>query len=282
MRIGVNAGHFIGSPPADFASRVRALDDVSFELRSGEILGVIGPNGAGKSTLVDAVTGFVTPRSGSIRLDGDELGRLGVTARARRGLGRAFQSLELFEDMTVHENLLVADDPGGMSPWLTDVVRPGRPRLGPAATRAVHDLGLAEVLAAHPGELSYGRRRLLAIARAVAADPSVLLLDEPAAGLDARERRGLAELIGRLAHERGLAVLLIEHDVNLVASVSDRMLALDFGRVIARGSPDAVRDDPSVRSAYLGIPADAAGPADAPVPGLDTDRPGVAGAPAER
>ncbi len=261
---------------------VRALDDVSFELRSGEILGVIGPNGAGKSTLVDAVTGFTTPRSGSITLDGAELGRLGVTARARRGLGRAFQSLELFEDMTVHENLLVADDPGGVRPWFSDIVRPGRARLGPAATRAVHDLGLTEVLSAYPSELSYGRRRLLAIARAVAADPAVLLLDEPAAGLDERERSDLAGLIGQLAHERGLAVLLIEHDVNLVASISDRMLALDFGRVIARGSPDAVRDDASVRSAYLGLAEQDAEAAHAAVPGLDTALPGVAGAPAER
>jgi ABC-type branched-subunit amino acid transport system ATPase component/ABC-type branched-subunit amino acid transport system permease subunit len=260
---------------------VRALDDVSFELRSGEILGVIGPNGAGKSTLVDAVTGFTTPRSGSIRLDGAELGRLGVTARARRGLGRAFQSLELFEDMTVHENLLVADDPGGVSPWFSGMVRPGRARLGPAATRAVHDLRLTEVLSAYPSELSYGRRRLLAIARAVAADPTVLLLDEPAAGLDERERGDLADLIAQLAHERGLAVLLIEHDVNLVASISDRMLALDFGRVIASGSPEAVRDDPSVRSAYLGLAAEDAEPAHAAIPGLDTERPGVAGAPAE-
>ena len=293
------AGSALGAGPGDNASErhqtrlqadgltvvfggVRALDDVSFELRSGEILGVIGPNGAGKSTLVDAVTGFAAPRSGSIRLDGNELGRLGVTARARHGLGRAFQSLELFEDMTVHENLLVADDPGGMSPWFSDVVRPGRPRLGPAATRAAHDLGLVEVLAAYPGELSYGRRRLLAIARAVAAGPTVLLLDEPAAGLDERERADLADLIGRLAHDRGLAVLLIEHDVNLVASVSDRMLALDFGRVIARGSPEAVRDAPSVRSAYLGLATEDIETADAAIPGLDAERPGVTGAPAER
>ena len=105
---------------------VRALDDVGFELRSGEVLGVIGPNGAGKSTLVDAVTGFVAPRDGSILLDGTEIRRLGATARARLGVGRAFQSLELFEDMTVHENLLVADDPGGLRPWFSDVVRPGR------------------------------------------------------------------------------------------------------------------------------------------------------------
>ena len=256
---------------------VRALNDVSFELRSGEVLGVIGPNGAGKSTLVDAVTGFVAPEVGSILLDGTEIRRLGATARARLGLGRAFQSLELFEDMTVHENLLVAEDPGGLRPWLTDVFWPGRVRLGPAATQAVHDLGLAAVLEAYPGELSYGRRRLLAIARAVAADPTVLLLDEPAAGLDERERSNLAGLITRLAHDRGLAVLLIEHDVNLVSAVSDRMVALDFGKVIAAGSPDAVRDDPGVRSAYLGLPAEATGAEGAAmIPGLDTEDAGVA------
>jgi ABC-type branched-subunit amino acid transport system ATPase component len=260
---------------------VRALDDVGFELRSGEVLGVIGPNGAGKSTLVDAVTGFVAPRGGSILLDGTEIRRLGATARARLGLGRAFQSLELFEDMTVHENLLVADDPGGLRPWFSDVVRPGRARLGPAATQAVHDLGLADVLGAYPSELSYGRRRLLAIARAVAADPTVLLLDEPAAGLDERERADLATLITRLAHERGLAVLLIEHDVNLVSSVSDRMLALDFGRVIAAGSPDSVRDDAGVRSAYLGLPSEDTAVEKTVIPGLDTDQPDVAHVKAE-
>jgi ABC-type branched-subunit amino acid transport system ATPase component/ABC-type branched-subunit amino acid transport system permease subunit len=260
---------------------VRALDDVGFELHSGEVLGVIGPNGAGKSTLVDAVTGFVAPREGSILLDGTEIRRLGATARARLGLGRAFQSLELFEDMTVHENLLVADDPGGVRPWFSDVVRPGRARLGAAATQAVHDLGLSDILQAYPGELPYGRRRLLAIARAVAADPTVLLLDEPAAGLDERERANLATLITRLAHDRGLAVLLIEHDVNLVSSVSDRMLALDFGRVIAAGSPDSVRDDPGVRSAYLGLPSEEAAVEKTVIPGLDTDQPGIAHVKAE-
>ena len=254
---------------------VRALSDVSFELRSGEVLGIIGPNGAGKSTLVDAVTGFASPQQGTIRLDGQELRRLGVTARARLGLGRAFQSLELFEDMTVYENLLVADDPGGLAPWFGDVIRPGRPRLGETATQAVHDLGLGDVLTAYPAELSYGRRRLLAIARALAADPAVLLLDEPAAGLDERERVNLANLITRLAHDRGLAVLLIEHDVNLVSTVSDRMLALDFGHVIAAGAPDAVRDDPAVRSAYLGLAREDAGAQEVAIPGLDTDAAGV-------
>jgi ABC-type branched-subunit amino acid transport system ATPase component/ABC-type branched-subunit amino acid transport system permease subunit len=235
---------------------VQALSEVSFELRSGEVLGVIGPNGAGKSTLIDAVTGFVTPKSGSIVLDGRQIGGLGPAARARSGLARAFQSLELFEDMTVYENLLVADDPGGLRPWFTDALRPGRARLGSAASQAVRDLGLEDALGSYPGELSYGRRRLVAIARAIATDPSVLLLDEPAAGLDERERANLADLIVRLAHDRGLAVLLVEHDVNLVCSVSDRMIALDFGRTVASGAPDAVRDDPIVRTAYLGLEAD--------------------------
>jgi sulfate-transporting ATPase len=260
---------------------VRALDDVSFELRSGEVLGIIGPNGAGKSTLVDAVTGFTSPREGSIVLDGTEIRGLGPTARARLGLGRAFQSLELFEDMTVHENMLVADDPGGLRPWLSDIVRPGGARLGTIAAQAAHDLGLADALDAYPSELSYGRRRLLAIARAVAADPNVLLLDEPAAGLDERERDNLAALITRLAGDRGLAVLLIEHDVNLVSSVSDRMLALDFGRVIATGSPDAVRNNPGVRSAYLGLPAEEIGDGPTVIPGLDSDQVQAAPAKAE-
>ena len=252
---------------------VTALSEVGFELHSGEVLGIIGPNGAGKSTLVDAITGFVSPRAGSIELDGRELRRLGATARARLGLARAFQSLELFEDMTVYENLLVAEDPGGIGPWLRDSFAPGRPRLGPVGSRAVRDLGLEDILGRLPGELSYGRRRLLAIARAIAADAGVLLLDEPAAGLDSAERANLARLIRGFAHERGLAVLLIEHDVNLVCDVSDRMLALDFGRVLVTGGPDAVRSDPRVRSAYLGIePEEAPELADgAAIAGLDPE-----------
>ena len=138
--------------------------------------------------------------------------------------------------------------------YLTDLVRPGRVPLGSAGIAAVHELGLADDLPRLPGELAFGRRRLVAIARAIAMEPSVLLLDEPAAGLDHRETAELGELIRRLADEWGLAVLLIEHDVGLVLSVCDRIEAIDFGRSIASGTPEEIASSPAVISAYLGEP----------------------------
>ncbi|MEX0428370.1 ATP-binding cassette domain-containing protein [Nocardioides sp. DS6] len=232
---------------------VKALTDVSFALRGGEVLGVIGPNGAGKTTAIDTITGFTVPAAGSIRLNGDSVTAWSARRRSRLGIGRAFQSLELFEDMTVQENLLVACDDGAPSAWLRDMVWPGRPVLSAVATDAIRQFGLENVLTERPDELPYGKRRLLAIVRAIAADPDVLLLDEPAAGLDERERTELEGVIRSLADDWGMAVLLVEHDVRLVTAVSDHMIALDFGRVVASGTPDEVRNDPTVRRAYLGV-----------------------------
>jgi sulfate-transporting ATPase len=230
----------------------RILHDVSFDLRAGEVLGVIGANGAGKTTLIDALTGYA-PASGRIDLDGRDITRLPPHLRGRAGLVRSFQSLELFEDLTVGDNLMVACEDVGIGSHLTGPLRPGKPALSELANAAVHEFRLTAVLTASPAELSYGRRRLLAISRAVAAAPRVLLLDEPAAGLDDTDRSELRDLVRRLAAERGMAVLLIEHDVDLVMAVSDRVLALDFGRVIATGTPEEVRADPHVIAAYLGL-----------------------------
>ncbi|MGH3321041.1 MAG: ABC transporter permease subunit [Streptosporangiaceae bacterium] len=235
---------------------VRALEGVSFSLESGTVLGVIGPNGAGKTTLIDAITGFTPPTAGAIVLDDREIASWSARVRARSGLARTFQSLELFEDLTVHENVLVACDSGKWRVWWQDLVRPGTAALTPAAAHAIRQFQLESVLSRQPGELSHGKRRLLAIARAIAAGPRVLLLDEPAAGLDERERAELAGTIRRLAHEWGMAVLLIDHDLSLVEAVSDRMLALDFGSTVASGPPDKVRSDPAVRSSYLGTSAE--------------------------
>jgi sulfate-transporting ATPase len=233
------------------------VNDVSLTLRSGQVLGIIGANGAGKTTLVDAITGYAAPRRGSIRLDGREIGGLGPAARSRLGLVRSFQALELFEDLTVSDNLLAASE---AAPWhrgLTAAAWPGSAQLSDSARVAVTQLGLEPHLDATPFDLSYGNRRLLAIARALAARPRVLLLDEPAAGLDQNERDELRALIRRLAETWQIAVLLIEHDVDLVLSVSDEVLALDFGRVIAAGAPTDVRGNREVISAYLGeeVPA---------------------------
>ena len=235
---------------------VVALDGVTLDVRPGEVLGLIGPNGAGKTTFIDAVTGFVTAVAGSaVELDGQAIDRWSPTQRARHGLGRSFQSLELFEDVTVRENLLVACDDHDASRYGADLVRPGRPALSPVAAAAVRGFGLEPDLDALPGSLPHGRRRLVAIARAVAASPSVLLLDEPAAGLAAVETEELGRLVRWLAHDVGLAVLMIEHDVGLVLSVCDRVAVLDFGRLIALGPPREIGQDPTVVAAYLGTPA---------------------------
>ena len=231
---------------------VVALNGVSLEVRPGEVLGLIGPNGAGKTTLIDAVTGFVKPSQGQVALDGKPLSRLNARQRARLGIGRSFQSLELFEDMTVRDNLRAGSDRRDPWAYLSDLVWPGDPPLSSTAIAAVREFGLEDDLDRKPNELPYGRRRLVGIARAIATQPSVLMLDEPAAGLDDGETAELGDLIRRLAAQWGLAILLIEHDVGLVLRVCDRIVALDFGRQIAQGTPDEIRSDAAVVSAYLG------------------------------
>jgi sulfate-transporting ATPase len=229
-----------------------ALDAVSLQIQGGQVVGVIGPNGAGKTTLIDAITGYSRPFAGTIAMDGVQIGRLAPAARARLGLARSFQSLELFEDLSVRDNLIVAAESPHWWSTLIAGLRPGRPRLSPAAAAAVGSFGLSHRLDDMPGDLSYGERRLLAIARALAGRPRVLLLDEPAAGLGSEERKELRDLVRTLAERWGIAVLIIEHDVELVLGVSDRVVAMDFGRVIASGTPDEIRRDPAVIKAYLG------------------------------
>ena len=230
---------------------VTAVDGVSFHVEPGEVLGLIGPNGAGKSTLIDAVTGFVAA-SGAVNVGHTDVSRWSARRRANAGVGRSFQHLELFDTMTVRENLLAACDRRDAWAYVTGLLWPGRPVIGAAARAAVAEFDLEDDLERRPPELSYGRRRLVALARAVAAEPSVLLLDEPAAGLSSGDTAELGGLLRRLAEEWGIAVVLVEHDVSLVLDTCDRVVVLDAGRVIAEGAPDAVRADPAVVAAYLG------------------------------
>ena len=232
---------------------VQAVADVSVTLRPGEVVGLIGPNGAGKTTLIDAITGFVSAR-GRVELDGRDVSKWSARRRARAGLGRSFQSLELFESMTVYENLRAASDRRDPLAYLIGLVHPGDDPLSPVALAAIREFGLEDDLDRRPEELPYGRRRLVAIARAVAAGPSVLLLDEPAAGLGDRETEELGRLVRHLADEWGLAVLMVEHDVALVLRVCDRVTVLDEGLNLASGAPDEIRHDPKVIAAYLGEP----------------------------
>ncbi len=229
-----------------------ALEDVSLRVGPGEVVGLLGPNGAGKTTLIDCVAGNNRLSGGSIIWDGADITRWAPYRRARAGLSRSFQSLELFDDLTVRENLLSAADPRDRLAYVTDLVFPGHPPLPAPVVAAIDELSLAPVLDRRAEDLSYGQRRLVAIARAVASSPSVLMLDEPAAGLDETESAELGRLVRRLADEWGMGVLLIEHDVALVLDTADRVVVLDFGHKIAEGAPAEIRNDPGVRKAYLG------------------------------
>jgi branched-chain amino acid transport system ATP-binding protein len=213
------------------------VQGVSLAVGGGEVLGLVGPNGAGKTTVVDAVTGFV-PATGAVTVDGRRAEHLRPHRRAGLGLARTFQSLELFDDLTVGENLAVAAEAA-------------RRRDRATVARAAERAGVGHLLAALPSHLSLGQRKSVALARALAAGPSVVLLDEPAAGLDGRERRALAATVAALAAE-GTAVVLIDHDVRLVLEVSDRVAVLDGGSVVAAGPPADLLGEPAVAAAWLG------------------------------
>ncbi len=234
-----------------------AVDGVSFEVRLGEILGLIGPNGAGKTTVFNCISGFYRPTAGQVRLDGERLDREPGHRIARRGLVRTFQNIRLFENMTVLENLLVAQhDHLDTRLWSGLLAtRRYRQRMRTALDNAVswlETVDLAELADREAGTLSYGQRRRLEIARCMVQQPRLLLLDEPAAGLNPRETAELDALIVALRDKHGVSVLLIEHDMHLVMGVSDRIVVLDQGRVIAAGRPEQIRRDPAVIKAYLG------------------------------
>jgi ABC-type branched-subunit amino acid transport system ATPase component len=224
---------------------VHALRDVSFEVGEGELVGLIGPNGAGKTTFVDAVTGFVRS-SGHVRLDGRDLGGLAAHARARLGIARTWQSGELFDDLLVDENLAVAQERSAA--WRI-AFRSRTDQRAIDETLALFDLAWAAK--ASPADLPQGHRKLVGVARALAARPRLLMLDEPAAGLDTTESEALGAHLRAIA-DGGQSTLLIDHDMGLVLSICDRVVVLEFGEVIAVGPPETVRTDPRVIAAYLG------------------------------
>ncbi len=231
---------------------VVALDGVSLRVSAGEVVGLIGPNGAGKTTFIDAVTGFVRPAGGETLLDSARIDTWSASRRAQAGMTRSFQSLELFDDVTVLDNIRAASDPSGLAPYLRDLVWPVNKPLTQAAVAAIRELELEDDLLRLAEELPYGKRRLAAIARALATRPSILLLDEPAAGLSEAETADLGHLIRRLADEWGVGVLLVEHNISVVMNTCDRVAVLNFGRKIAEGPPAEVRANPEVVAAYLG------------------------------
>jgi sulfate-transporting ATPase len=235
---------------------VKALQDVSIDVHPGQVHGVIGPNGAGKTTLVDAITGFTRTTQGTVRLGDVGITGWSVRRRARAGMSRSFQSLELFSDLTVLENLAVASERPSALRYLLDLLHPRSIRLSQPAVEALHQFDLIDHVDVRPRQVSLGRRKIIAIARAVASSPSVLLLDEPAAGLDDHEVADLSHLIRHLADSWGVAVLLIEHRVDMILAISDHVTVLDGGRVLASGAPGAILSDQLVIDAYLGSAPD--------------------------
>jgi ABC-type branched-subunit amino acid transport system ATPase component len=235
-----------------------AVDDATFEVPDGGFVGLIGPNGAGKTTLFNAICGFVPPTHGRIRLDGRDLSGLTPTRRARLGIGRTFQKLELFHRMSVFDNLLTAAEAHAskldLASDLLHLPRRAKEerRCAEIARAVMEELDLTWAADRLASDLPVGTARILELARALCTEPTMLLLDEPSSGLDTRETHAFGQLLKQMNTERKISILLVEHDMDLVMEVCRDIYVLDFGKLIAQGGPKDIAADPAVRSAYLG------------------------------
>jgi ABC-type branched-subunit amino acid transport system ATPase component len=236
---------------------VIAVNDVSFEVGTREIVALIGPNGAGKSTTFNLITGVLTSSGGTISVTGRKITDATPQQVVRLGISRTFQHVKLVPDMTVLENVAIGAHLRGRSGALASMFRLDRPdeaRLLAEAARQIERVGLTGQMSEHAGSLPLGQQRIVEIARALAADPMLLLLDEPAAGLRHMEKQRLAKLLREL-RDGGMSILLVEHDMGFVMDLADRIVVLDFGTRIAEGTPEAIRTNPDVIRAYLGAVA---------------------------
>jgi branched-chain amino acid transport system ATP-binding protein len=241
---------------------VVAFEDVSFDLAEGELLAVIGPNGAGKSSLFNVLSRIFPPATGTVRVDGEDLLRLRTSELAGRGIGRSFQNLALFPHLSVLENVLIGRHhlmrSGALRGGLyLGFARAEEARHRRAAMEVLDFLGIAAHAARPVHLLPYGLQKCVELARCLAMEPRLLLLDEPVAGMSSGERQEVTTLVRRLHRDQGLTMLLVEHDVGMVMSVADRVAVLDFGRVIAVGTPEQVQRSDAVIRAYLGATPDA-------------------------
>ncbi len=243
---------------------IRALNEVSFSVGAGELFSIIGPNGAGKTSMLNCISGRYQPSEGSIKFQGKELVGMGPNRRAELGIGRTFQNLALFGHMSVMDNILVGRHHlmknnflTGALYWFTGAQKEELEHRA-EVEKIIDFLEIQHVRRAPAGTLSYGLRKRVELARAVALRPDLILLDEPMAGMNLEEKEDMARYIVDLNEEWGMTVIMIEHDMGVVMDISHRVMVLDFGAKIAEGLPDAVLADPHVKTAYLGVVEDAA------------------------